>query len=65
MAHPLDDFWRLRIERCRAALEKNRQTGSCIDCGSPDRICNTWCITEKCFPNGRIQIILINEDLGL
>jgi hypothetical protein len=32
---------------------------------SPDRICNTWCITEKCFPEGRIKIILINQDLGL
>jgi hypothetical protein len=41
------------------------QTAECTDCSSPDRICNTWCITEKSFPNGRIKIILINQDLGL
>jgi len=42
-----------------------RKTARCMDCKSPDRICNTWCITEKCFPEGRIKIILINQDLGL
>ncbi len=42
-----------------------RKTGMCADCSSPDRICNTWCITEKSFPKGRIKIILINQHLGL
>lgn len=37
----------------------------CEDCGSPERICNTWTITEKSFPKGRVKIVLINEDLGL
>lgn len=41
------------------------KTGYCADCKSPDRICNTWTITEKSFPKGRIKIILVNEDLGL
>ncbi len=41
------------------------KTGFCEDCRSPDRICNTWTITEKSFPKERIKIILINEDLGL
>jgi L-lactate utilization protein LutB len=41
------------------------KTAVCMDCSSPDRICNTWCITEKCFPKGRIKIILVNQDLGL
>jgi hypothetical protein len=41
------------------------ETAVCMDCKSPDRICNTWCITEKSFPKGRIKIILINQDLGL
>lgn len=40
------------------------QTSFCQDCKSPDRICNTWVITEKCFPKGRIKLVLINEDLG-
>ena len=41
-----------------------RKTGICHDCSSPDRICNYWTITEKCFTKGRIKIILVNEDLG-
>jgi hypothetical protein len=40
------------------------KTGRCEDCSSPDRICNTWTITEKSFPRKRIKIILINEDMG-
>jgi len=41
------------------------ETGHCMDCTSPERICNVWTITEKSFPKGRIKIILINKDLGL
>ncbi len=41
------------------------KTATCMDCRSPDRICNTWCITEKSFPPGRIKVILIDQDLGL
>lgn len=39
-------------------------TSVCQNCSSPDRICNTWVITEKSFPKGRIKIVLINDDLG-
>ena len=39
-------------------------TGFCQDCKSPQRICNTWTITEKAFPKGRVKIVLINADLG-
>ena len=39
-------------------------TGVCHDCKSPQRICNTWTITEKSFPKGRVRIVLINEALG-
>ncbi len=42
-----------------------RKTSYCMDCKSPDRICNTWTINEKSYPKGRIKIILIDEDLGL
>ena len=41
------------------------KTGECMDCSSPDRICNVWTITEKSFPAGRIAVVLINDDLGL
>lgn len=40
-------------------------TGACSNCSSPDRICNTWSIVEKCFPKGRISVVLIDEELGL
>ena len=40
------------------------KTSYCEDCKSPDRICNTWTITEKSFPKGRVKVVLINEDMG-
>jgi len=41
------------------------KTSYCQECKSPDRICNTWTITEKSFPQERVKVVLINEDLGL
>lgn len=41
-----------------------QKTGICSDCKSPQRICNTWTITEKSYPKNRIKIILIDEELG-
>ena len=41
------------------------KTSFCEECKSPDRICNSWTITQKSFPKGRIKVILINENLGL
>lgn len=63
-----------RIRRLAAPLNAARHEGwktpcvkkaVCMDCQSPQRICNTWVITEKSYPKGRIKILLINEDLGL
>lgn len=41
------------------------KTGRCHDCSSPQRICNSWAIVDKCFPPGRIKVVLIERDLGL
>jgi L-lactate utilization protein LutB len=41
-----------------------QKTGICQDCRSPQRICNTWTITEKSYPKHRIKIILIDDELG-
>ena len=41
------------------------KTSYCMDCKSPDRICNIWTIQEKSHPKDRIKVILINQDLGL
>jgi len=40
------------------------KTGSCMECSSPERICNVWTLTEYSSPPGRIHIVLINQDLG-
>lgn len=64
----------LRIKNYAAPLNAIRhpglktpcmKTSFCADCSSPDRICNTWTITEKSFPKGRVKVILVNQDLGL
>ena len=41
------------------------KTSSCEECKSPERICNSWAITEKSFPKGRIKVVLINENVGI
>ena len=41
------------------------KTSYCQECKSPERICNTWTITEKSYPPKRTKVILINKDLGL
>ena len=49
-------------------LSKNTpcaKTGKCEDCDSPNRICNIWTIVEKSKPEGRIIVILIDQELGL
>ncbi len=40
------------------------KTGYCMDCKSPDRICSTWTMMTRCHPQGRIHVVLINEDIG-
>jgi len=40
------------------------KSARCEECNSPDRICNSWTVTEKSFPKGRVKVLLINEDLG-
>lgn len=40
-------------------------TGICSDCNSADRICNTRMEMQRCYPKGRVAVILIDEDLGL
>lgn len=40
-------------------------TGTCADCNSPDRLCNIHMQIVKCFPPGRISVILADEEAGL
>ena len=39
-------------------------TGSCADCLSAGCICNQILITRNCRPAGRIQFIIVGEELG-
>lgn len=41
------------------------KTGECSECKASARICNSWTITQKSFPQKRVKIVLINQDLGL
>ncbi len=63
-----------RVKHHAAPLNAIRHTGLrtpcaktsfCSDCRSPDRICNTWTITEKSYPKGRIKVVIVDRDLGL
>jgi len=51
----------IRLDRKTPCVKTSR----CEECSSPERICNTWAITEKSWPKGRVKVVLINEDLGL
>lgn len=39
--------------------------GRCADCNSPNRLCNIHMSIVKCFPAGRITVILMEENAGL
>lgn len=48
-------------------LNKNTpcaKTGRCMDCLSPDCICNQILITRRSGQEGRIAVILVGEELG-
>jgi len=67
----LDDAF-LRIKTMAAPVNAMRlktktpcaKTGVCQECSGEDRLCNTWTITEKSYPKGRISVVLIDQDLG-
>lgn len=40
------------------------KTGSCMNCKSPDTICCQFLITRYSRHEGRIHVILVNDDLG-
>lgn len=39
-------------------------TGKCVDCKSPDKICNYHTIIQGQFDRERIKVVFINEELG-
>ena len=41
-----------------------RDTGYCMDCASPDRICNNYVTIKKQAFDQRMHIVLINKNFG-
>lgn len=39
-------------------------TGKCHECNSPDRLCNVHVEIARCFPPGRITVILVDKEGG-
>jgi hypothetical protein len=39
-------------------------TGKCQDCKSKDSICSNIVITRLCYPEKRIKVIVVGENLG-
>ncbi len=71
VCNTLEDAMR-RARTVAAPINKQRfsgdtpclQTGVCGDCKSDSCICNQIVITRNCRPAGRIQFVLVGEDLG-
>jgi L-lactate utilization protein LutB len=40
------------------------KVGYCMDCSSKDRICSDYVVIRRQMQNGRIHIIVVNEELG-
>lgn len=40
------------------------ETGVCVNCNSPERICNVTTILEKCPRLTDIYVLVVNEDMG-
>ncbi len=61
-----------RIERVAAPLNAKRlgiktpcvETGRCVDCDSPDRICRVTTIIERRPSRTDLTVVLVNENLG-
>ncbi|MDL2316579.1 lactate utilization protein [Desulfovibrio sp. OttesenSCG-928-A18] len=48
-------------------LNKNTpctKTGRCMDCSSPERMCNCWSIIPRCGIKERIHVVLIDAEAG-
>ena len=61
-----------RLEQIAAPINAKRvgmgtpcaDTGECIDCDAPMRICNMYTIIRRMMFPGRLTLILVNEALG-
>lgn len=62
----------IRVRNYAAPIDAKRlnkdtpctKIGSCVDCKSPNRICNDFVVIRGQFIKGRIKVIIIGENLG-
>lgn len=62
----------IRVRNYAAPIDAKRlnkdtpctKIGSCVDCKSPNRICNDFVVIRGQFIKGRIKVIIIGERLG-
>lgn len=58
-----------RVSAPANAVRLNRKTpcakvGYCMNCNSPERICNEYVLIRKQKSKGRMHVIILNEELG-
>lgn len=62
----------MRVRQYAAPIDAKRlnkdtpcaKLGYCIDCKSPNRICNNFVVIKGQFIKGRIKVIIVGENLG-
>lgn len=62
----------IRVRQYSAPIDAKRlnkdtpcsKLGYCIDCKSPNRICNDFVVIKGQFNKGRIKVIIVGENLG-
>ena len=62
----------IRVRNYAAPIDAKRlnkdtpctKIGSCVDCKSPNRICNDFVVIRGQFIKGRIKVLIIGESLG-
>ena len=54
----------INVQRFPDKVTGCSKTGKCTDCKSPDTICCNIVTTRISRPQGKIKVILVNEDLG-
>ena len=67
------DEARERMETVAAPLNAKKlnkitgcaKTGYCVDCNSPERICRHFVVTDMQKDDGRMNVIIVDDELGL
>ncbi|QQO10155.1 lactate utilization protein [Breznakiella homolactica] len=69
---PDDEAAVLRVRNTAAPMDARRlgrktpcaKTGRCMDCAGPERICNYMTVIQGQFDENRIEVLIVEQDLG-